>query len=177
MTRTLTKIISNGPNVRSSEGAGTTTLTSSDNPHQIFNLSAARTLVMPTTGVPAGARYIVENRTDQSLTIQSSNATDITIANGANQPARVKRGRCTLVALQNNPTTPAHWLVVEVIEEGVLTYVNSAGDVTVASGTCRSVPFLNIQSGHTYTVNGHMLCGGKLTVSGTLVASGTVVVN
>jgi len=64
-------------NVRASEGAGTTILTTADNRYQIFNLSAARTCSLPTTGVAAGDVWEIENQaalssTDNSLNIQSS---------------------------------------------------------------------------------------------------------
>jgi hypothetical protein len=50
--------INPGPNLRASEGAGTTTLTIADNPHQIFQLTASRTVVLPTTGIKKG--YVIK---------------------------------------------------------------------------------------------------------------------
>lgn len=105
-------------NVRSSEGAGTTTLTSSDSRQQIFQLSAARTVVLPSTGVLKGHVYVLENTGAFDLTIQSSNLSVLIRANGTNITATIQKGRVVLVALQDAPTTPAHWRVQDLYEEG-----------------------------------------------------------
>lgn len=123
--------ISNVANVRASEGSGTTTLTSSDNRHQIFNLSAARTCVLPTTGIVKGEEFVIENQAAFDLTIQSSNGTEITSAGGSNMTATHQKGNCVLVALQAAPTTPAHWRVKYVEDE----FTISAGSVGVFSGS------------------------------------------
>ena len=106
-------------NIRASEGAGTTTLTVADSPNQVFNLSGARTLVLATTGVKAGYKYVIENRATFLLTIQSSNLTTMTMANvavGSVGHPSITRGHVTLVAIQDAPTTPAHWMVSDVYE-------------------------------------------------------------
>lgn len=55
---------------------------------------------------------------------------------------------------------------------------NSSGSVTISSGTSLFNPYLNIQSGHTYTVQSSAELVGvdTLTVAGTLDVTGTVVV-
>lgn len=99
-------------NLRASEGSGTTTLTSSDNYHQVFNLSAARTVVLPTTGVVAGQIYIIENLGAFDLTIQSS---------GLNTIETIQSGRAVLRSTQAAPTTAAHWRVVDFYDSGSYT--------------------------------------------------------
>lgn len=118
-----------GTNVRGSEGSGTTTLTISDDPVQVFNLSAARTVVLPTTGVVAGAEYIMVNRGDFLLTVQASSGTEISIANSANNNASIAIGYVKLRALQNAPTAATHWLVEDVYDNG-----SGSGSLTTTSG-------------------------------------------
>jgi hypothetical protein len=99
------KIESIRGNVRTSEGAGTTTLTSSDAKEQIFNLSAARTVLLPTTNVKAGEKWILKNvatTTTAALTIQSSGANTLGYNNSADAVVEC-------AALQNTPTSAAHW--------------------------------------------------------------------
>jgi hypothetical protein len=111
-------IVSGFANVRGSEGAGTTTLTKDDNRHQIYNLSAARTNVMPTTGIKAGDKWLIENRTSFLLTIQASGGQEINSTNSANANASIAAGYALLMSLQDTPTTAAHWRVVDVYETG-----------------------------------------------------------
>ena len=120
--------------VRGSEGAGTTTLVSTDYFYQIFNLTAARTCVLPTTGIKSGDLIQIENRGDFDLTIQSSSLSAFTLANGANQDATIKVGFVTLRALQDAPTAVTHWMVVNVQEVGThsITFtVGSAATKTI----------------------------------------------
>lgn len=93
--------------IRSSEGAGTTTLTIDDFRHQVFNLSAARTVVLPTTGVKKGMKWVIENQGAFTLTVQSSNATTL---------ATVQGTRFIGEALIDSPTTAAHWIVSNIGE-------------------------------------------------------------
>jgi hypothetical protein len=92
-------------NVRGSEGAGTTTLTSSDTREQIFNLSAARTVLLPSTGIVKGEKWILKNVatvTAAILTIQSSGANTLGYNNS-------KDATVECVSLQAVPTSAAHW--------------------------------------------------------------------
>ncbi len=90
-------------NMRGSEGSGTTTLTISDNPHQIFNLSAGRTVKLPTTSVAAGAVYTMSNPNGYTLTIQASDASAITT---------ISKGTLRLVALSATPVANTAWAVI-----------------------------------------------------------------
>lgn len=90
-------------NIRGSEGAGTTTLTISDNPYQRFNLTAGRTVVLPTTGVLAGYPYTMANPNPFTLTIQASDASLIVTSWG---------DEFVLVPLTNTPVASTDWAVV-----------------------------------------------------------------
>lgn len=60
---------------------------------------------------------------------------------------------------------------------GMETADNSSGDVTVASGRTRMHPYLTILAADTYTINGRLVAGQSLDVSGSLVVNGSVVVH
>jgi len=94
-----------GANVRGTEGAGTTTLTSSDNNSQVFNLSADRNVNLPTTGILAGAVYSMAER-GASFTLQVRSS-------GSNNIVKVRGGVAKLVALVNTPTAASDWLILE----------------------------------------------------------------
>lgn len=89
-------------NVRASEGAGTTTLTSVDNREQVFDLTAGRTVVLPTTGVVKGDVWIMDNPNAFVLTVQASDASQIVLAYGA---------KVEMVALVNTPVANTDWEV------------------------------------------------------------------
>jgi hypothetical protein len=94
-----------GANIRASEGAGTVTLTISDNNYQVFNTSAAVVCVLPSTGVVAGQRYRIENvGSAGTLEVQSSDASNLCYVNSLYSSVE-------LIALQASPTTEAHWKV------------------------------------------------------------------
>lgn len=106
-------------NIRASEGAGTTTLTSADSRHQVFNLSASRQVNLPTTGIVTGEKVILENRTAFDLVVAASNGSEITLAaagSGSSGTATIQIGKVELVALVDSPTTPADWKVIDVFE-------------------------------------------------------------
>lgn len=121
----LDKGFSQTAEIRSSEGAGTTTLVSTDKRVQAFNLSAARTVKLPTTGILAGESLLITNRTDFLLTIQSSDGTSITQANGASGSvgdASHKIGYALLRCIQDTPTASTHWIVEQVYDQGSFTH-------------------------------------------------------
>lgn len=93
-----------GANVRASEGAGTVTLVSTDNPHQVFNTSGAVVCVLPSAGVTAGQVYRMENVGTSTLEVQSSGANNLCYVNSLYSFVE-------LTALQATPTTAAHWKV------------------------------------------------------------------
>lgn len=94
--------VANG-NFRASEGAGTTTLTVADNPTQIFNLSANRNVVLPTTSVPAGRIYTISSPNAFVLTIKASDASTIVTSYA---------GTIKVVALIATPVTNTDWAIV-----------------------------------------------------------------
>lgn len=87
-------------NIRASEAGGTTTLTVADDPYQIFDLSAGRTLILPTTSVLAGATYKIVNDSSFNLTVQASDASVITI---------LAYGSAEFVALITTPIDNGDW--------------------------------------------------------------------
>lgn len=90
------------PTVRGSEGAGTTVLTRTDSFWQIFNLSAARTVLLPSVGVKAGDQIRLDLRSLFTLTVQAANASQIA--------AMSSLGSGTWVALIDSPATSTDWL-------------------------------------------------------------------
>lgn len=93
-------------NLRASEGSGTTTLTIADNPRQIFNLSADRTVKLPTTSVKAGEVYTITNRTNFVLTIQASDASAL---------AKSYATRIEVAALIDTPVASTDWIILGVV--------------------------------------------------------------
>ncbi len=94
----------NGSNVRASEGSGTTTLTSTDNFWQIFNLSAARTVKLPSSGITAGMRFVMENVGTFPLTVQSSGSNTVGVVDSL-------YSKLECIALIDSPSTAANWMV------------------------------------------------------------------
>lgn len=117
----------NGANVRASEAGGTTTLTSADNFWQVFNLSAARTVLLPSGGITKGQRFTMENVGTGTLTVQSSGANTVGFVDSL-------YSKMTLVALVDSPSTAANWKVT--FEYSLFNYIhggsyNGAGAPTV----------------------------------------------
>ena len=90
--------------MRAPEGGGTVTLTNADNPSQTFNLTAAETVVLPTTGISQGDVWTMINPNPFQLPIQASDASLIVNSWGS---------EVSLVALINTPVTNTDWKVVE----------------------------------------------------------------
>ncbi|HUO62025.1 MAG TPA: hypothetical protein VMT96_01055 [Candidatus Bathyarchaeia archaeon] len=63
--------------------AGTTTLTISSTPIQIFTGTTTQTVTLPTTSVPQGAQYLVVNQSTGAVTVQSSGANNILVLAGS----------------------------------------------------------------------------------------------
>lgn len=116
-------------NVRASEGAGTTTLYNHDNRHQIFNLSASRDCVIDSTNIVKGSTWTLENIGAFDLVVKASGGQALTLANSANIDATIRVGRVIIEALQDSPTTAAHWRVAYVQETLIhdTTYNDQAG--------------------------------------------------
>lgn len=126
-------------NVRATEGAGTTTLTRDDYRSQIFNLSAARTVVLPTTGIKKGEVFVIAARTGidgvSHLTVQASDASELTTATSG-MPASIMRGYSVIQALIDTPVTASDWVVTESREAGAtITTWTGNGTGPSTSGT------------------------------------------
>lgn len=120
--------LANIGNIRASEGSGTTTLTDADNRSQTFNLSAARTVQLPTTNIAAGDLWMISNVGAFLLTVQASAGAGqiLTVANSTNVDASIVQGFVLLRALIATPTNASHWRVEHVEEND---------DVSMASTT------------------------------------------
>ena len=128
-------LLTDSANVRASEGSGTTTLTIADDRRQIFTLSAARTVVLPTSGIRKGEKITLENRGAFLLSIKSSDTTTLTGANVASQSVgdpSIEIGKVELIALQDNPTAPSHWFVSDVEESANPTQPVPTGALDIA---------------------------------------------
>jgi hypothetical protein len=79
---------------------------------RVASPSAARTVTLPTTGIKAGAEFelLVTGATETNYVVLNSS--------GANEVDRIGgQGKILVVALQDAPTTAAHWQVVDVWEK------------------------------------------------------------
>ena len=107
--------------------AGTTTMTVNSAQIQVFTGSTTQTVLLPTTSVPAGARYVVINQSSGAVAVKSS---------GANLVSSVPAGAMTMFyALQSTPTTAAHW--------------SSSGNVANALGQVADVSIVSFGSNTT----------------------------
>ncbi len=140
-------------NIRASEGAGTTTLVSSDNTYQIFNLSANRTLVMPTTGVASGTVYRIVNDSAFTLTIEASDNSQITVLAG---------GFVQLAALQSAPVDNGDWKMVEHNASLVISNPTTGGVLNVSSASTGEFNYSRVRNVVTFSA----------AVSFTVTASG-----
>lgn len=158
-------------NVRASEGGGTVTLLVTDNQIQVFNLSAAETVVLPTTGVKQGDIWRIINPNAFAATIEASDATTITTNFGSD---------VSLIALINTPVTLTDW---EVIDNTVLvgrqwtTYTPTfSSTVTVSGGSVtkwrRNGPNIDIYADYQITGNGAAVTFTVTLPSGYTSASG-----
>lgn len=90
-------------NVRASEGGGTVTLINTDNHNQLFDLSSAETVVLPTTGVSKGDIWNIGSQPNGfDLTVQADDLSTI---------ATFDFGNIILIALVNSPATASDWLI------------------------------------------------------------------
>lgn len=133
--------------IRPADAGGVTlALTATDPRAQTFNVSVAKIVTLPTTGVLAGEVWLIENVGTANVTVQSSGGTTL---------ANVLGTKCFARALIAAPTTAAHWTIFnpgEVITAAVQG-VNAA-----ASNT--NVQVLSIT-----------VLPGKWKISGTLVTN------
>lgn len=133
MATVSTIMSTNSGYLRSSE-SGSISLTDKDLRDQIFNLSATATVTLPSSGIKTGDIFTLYNSSANDLVVNSSNASSLTVANGANIDATIQGGFVKLLALQDTPTTPAHWRVLDVYEQInnlSITYGNCIPSTTV----------------------------------------------
>jgi Major tropism determinant N-terminal domain len=93
-------------NTSTATAAGTTTLTALSTTNQVFTGSTTQVCVLPTTGVPQGAQYMIINQSTGVVTVQSSNTNVVLALAGA---AAAPYACATFTALVNTPTTSANW--------------------------------------------------------------------
>lgn len=129
-------------NIRALESTGTTTLTDGDIRTQVFNLSAARTVVLPTTAIKSGDVWTIHNQGAFDLSVQTSDASPMTLAGGALQDATIRNGYVILVALQDAPTTELHWRVTEVYETYALGTITTANSGALTTNNVTMNPIL-----------------------------------
>lgn len=101
--------------------AGNVTLVVGDNNNRTYVASTTRDIVLPTTNIKKGMVIQIECRSLFELVIKSSAGTVLSVANSCNREASVTGGRVVLVALQDTPTTPAHWWVQDIYSYGSFT--------------------------------------------------------
>jgi len=119
------------------------TLLSTANDIHYFNISANRAVTLPSTDpdtktVKQGRCFKFVNRSNFVLDIKASNGTSLTSAGGSGGLAAIRAGRVQVIALQDNPTTPAHWWVEEVVESGTWT-----PSITGSSGAYTGVVYVS----------------------------------
>jgi hypothetical protein len=97
----------------SSQDANVTMTNTSANIVRIASPSTQRTVTLPTTGIKAGyvATILVDSATETNYVLVNSS--------GGNEIDRIggDKGEITVVALQDTPTTAAHWRKVRIYED------------------------------------------------------------
>lgn len=148
-------------NVRATEGAGTVTLTVSDNPYQVFDITGTVLCRLPTTGIQAGEVWTIENKNQQLLYVQASDTATITTINSA---------KATLVALINTPVTGTDWALVSTTPNADARYM---ARVTLSSGSGPGSTNTAIATFTTVSEN----VGTDLTISQSGTAGDSVTIN
>jgi hypothetical protein len=121
--------------------------------------SAARTVTLPTTGIKAGyvAEVVVFGATKTNhVIVKSSAAEEI---GGTNVGRISSNGSLIVVALQDAPTTAAHWGISSVHESGEFVpdaVTNNASVLATVGITAEVTNFLRV--GKTVTVSGSCNC-------------------
>lgn len=122
------KVFEGGAGEALSEDSGgiNVTLTDADNRHQAFSGGATITVTMPSTGVVQDEIWVIENISNDPLSVLASDASTLDYAsllgNGSKSSARVENhGKIVLQALTNAPATNTDWRVLDVEEDGAWT--------------------------------------------------------
>jgi hypothetical protein len=105
---------------------------------RVASPSTARTVTLPTTNIKAGAEFelLVTGATETNYVVLNSS--------GANEVDRIGgSGKILVVALQDTPTTAAHWQVVDVWEKAAGTITLNSGAGSGANyGSAKTVAYL-----------------------------------
>lgn len=110
------------------------TLTNKSNRFQVVTLTAARIYTLPTTGIRVGDTFTFVNRATNNsyrLTINSS---------GGNAVDWIVNGKITVMAVQDTPTTAAHWATLDAVIMPTAftpTVASSSGSITSYSSLGR----------------------------------------
>lgn len=81
--------------------AGTTTLTATSSPFQQFYGSTTQTVKLPSTGVPAGAHYLINNSSTGAVTVQA--------ADGSSLGALATGNSMLVSSISANPASSGNW--------------------------------------------------------------------
>jgi len=140
-------------NVRAADGAGgTVALLNSDSAWQVFNISVAKTLLLPSSGVKAGDTWTIENSGSAKLTIQASNASAITNIDSIYTFVY-------LTALQDAPTTAAHWRLTGLRPSRFQFKFISANYTGADPATeVTALTFNNLVAGRVYRITAAFIC-------------------
>jgi hypothetical protein len=132
-------------------GGGTTTLTIASTQVQVLTGSSTQTVKLPTTGVVAGALYIVINESSGNVTVQSSGANTILTLTGA---ASAPFSAAMFIANVATPTTAANWVYLQ-FATGTASGTVTSVSVATANGfqgtvaTATSTPAITIETNFT----------------------------
>lgn len=136
-----TSWLSLNANVASGTSSDQTLTNTSDN-FIVYTPSADHAVVLPTTGVLKGREFTIVNKTTRInstrklITIKAPNSgtpQSLTLGNSCNATAIFGFGYCKVIALQDTPTTAAHWYIAELQEQG--NYGSAIGYSNVSSSS------------------------------------------
>jgi hypothetical protein len=138
--------------------AGTTTMTIDSTQIQVFTGSTTQTVLLPTTDVAAGQRYIFINSSSGAVTIQSSGANTITtLAAG---------GSADFTANVATPTTAANWRATTWPASSATLVTTGNSLSSLATSTTNSIGVGNIELGNASDTTISRASAGQISVEG-----------
>lgn len=141
--------------------AGTTTLSITSTPIQVWTGSTTQTVKLPTTSVPAGAQYLFLNNSTGTVTVQSSGANTITAI-----PAGTSAAFTAVIA---TPAAAADWTAQYFgvkVPSGILATISNSLTFTGTNGTTMTFPGTTdtvVTLGATQTLTAKTLTSPTLT--------------